>query len=244
MSGSLPTPIAENSGAPERLILPMGHYVGARRTSADAGPEFHLVRVGWEIYRLDGTDQLTMWALAHGVPGGNDMAPWTRAVVEGAARLVGIPDAVAILDDLMRRELVVEITPGTARAVEFAQVCRTRSLLTGLGNSADEPLLYEIGLAGAKPAATVSGFAFELWKWAHTCDSLWHACQILARTGRALSPENPDQTDPERLLSQCLAAIQVLIAQGVVYLDEAREQWDQDETAQVEERYSVATTSG
>jgi hypothetical protein len=229
MATPLLTPAVEHSGALDQPILPVGHYVGARRPSPDAEPAFHLVRIGWEIYRLDGTDELAVWTLAHGIPDGIDGSPWTRPVVEAAARLLGIPRSGAILDDLLGRELLVQIVPGTARAIEFAQAIRPRALLTGLGTHPDEPSLYGIGLPGVEPAAAVPGFAYELWKWGHTCDSLWHACQIFAASGRAISADDPESTDPEptdpeQVLDRCLSAIQLLLAHGVIYLDEAREQ--------------------
>jgi len=151
------------------------------------------------------------------------------AVVEAAARLLGIPRSGGILDDLQGRELLVQITPGTARAVEFAQAIRPRSLLTGLGRRPDDASLYGIGLPGAELAAAVPGFAYELWKWGHACDSLWHASQIVAASGRAIGADDPDVADPgsgdpEQVLDRCLSAIQLLLAHGVIYLDEAREQ--------------------
>jgi len=60
MATPLLTPAVEHSGALDQPIFPMGHYVGARRPSPDAEPAFHLVRIGWEIYRLDGTDELAV----------------------------------------------------------------------------------------------------------------------------------------------------------------------------------------
>jgi hypothetical protein len=104
--------------------------------------------------------------------------------------------------------------------VEFAQVCRTRSLLVGVGNTADEPQLYGIGPADDTPAIRVPALTYELWKWGHACDSLWHACQMFAVAEAAV---DPDQADPERVLGDVLAAAQVLLAHGAIYLDEARE---------------------
>jgi len=209
------------------LIFPVGHYLGAHHPEAGAEPDANIFRIGWEVYRLAGTDQLGVWALAHGLPEGGDMAPWTRPAVEGAARASGIPGAGPIVDELLGQDLIIEVMPDAAEAVEFARVCRIRGLLTGLGNTSGEPLLYGIGLTGAKPVVQVPAFTYELWKWGHACDSLWHACQIFARAGRDTDPVDPDQIDPGHILVRCLAAVQVLIAHGAAYLDEAREEWAQ-----------------
>lgn len=208
------------------LIFPVGHYVGAHYPRAGAELDFHVVRIGWEIYSLEGDEQFAVWALAHGVPGpdGDDILPWTRFTLEGAARASGVPVVPAVVDDLLAKDLIVEVTPGSSDAVEFAQVCRVRSLLIGLGNSADDPSHYGIGVADGNPIVQVPTFTYELWSWGHTCDSLWHTCQVLAQSGRQVAPGNAELTDPERVLARCLSAIQHLIAHGAVYLDEAREE--------------------
>jgi hypothetical protein len=215
--------MADNYRYAEPLIFPIGHYLGAHVPSAGADADFHVVRVGWETYKLEGNEQFAVWALAHGLPdaGGNDdAAPWTRTAVDAAARAGGIPNVARSIADLLAQDLLVEVTPGTPEAIEFARVCRTRSLLVGLGNTAEDPLHYGIGASERAPAIQVPSFTYELWKWGHACDSLWHACQVITAAG---DPADPEQTDPERVLTRCLAAIQVLLAHGAVYLDEARE---------------------
>lgn len=206
----------------EPLILPIGHYLGAH--VSDGEVDFHVVRIGWETYKLDGNEQFAVWALGHGVPDpdADEPAPWTRSVLEGAARVSRIPDVAATLADLLARDLLIEVTPDTPEAIEFAQVCRTRSLLVGLGNTAEEPMLYGIGASeNAPPVVQVHTFAYELWTWGHACDSLWHACHVFAAA--AGDAADPDQADPKRVLTRCLSAIQLLLANGAIYLDEARE---------------------
>jgi hypothetical protein len=209
------------------LIFPIGHYLGASFRPGAVEPDGRILRIGWDIYRLDDDAQLGVWALAHGVPGGTDTAPWTRATTEGAARASGFADAASVLDELLAKDLLVEITPGTSDAIEFAQVTRLRSLLLGLGNTPDDRRRYGIGLTAAHPTVRVPLFTYELWKWGHACDSLWHAVQIMARAGRDAGSDDQQDIDPEGILTRCLAALQVLIGHGAAYLDEAREEWDQ-----------------
>jgi hypothetical protein len=212
----------------EPLIVPMGHYLGAHFPTIGADADFHVVRIGWDTYKLEGDEQFAIWALAHGLPesGRGDMAPWTRSAVQGAAQVGGIPNVANTMADLLDQDLIIEVTPGTVEAAEFAQACRTRSLLIGLGNTPEEPLLYGIGAAENAPVIQVPSFTYELWKWGHACDSLWHACQVFAAAGNVA---DPDQTDPERVLTRCLAAIQVLLTHGAIYLDEAREDFVDDQ---------------
>ncbi len=207
------------------LIFPVGHYLGALQSVP--GVDRHVVRIGWETYPLEGTDQFRLWALAHGLPEGTDMQPWTRTTLEGAARATGTFDAAAILADLLARDLVVEVTPGTPQSVELAQTIRLRNLQAGFGNSPDAPLEFGIGLAGAQPMVRVPRFGYELWSWGPACASLWDVCQIMARSGAETDPGDRERTDPVAILTRCLLMIQVLIAHGVAYLDEAAEDWAQ-----------------
>jgi hypothetical protein len=231
--------MADDYGPVGPLIFPIGHYHGAHYPSAGASAgadaDFHVVRIGWDTYKLDGNGQLAVWALAHGLPeaGGDDTAPWTRSAVEGAARAAGVPNVTRTVAELIAKDLLVEVTPGTDEAIEFARMCRTRSLLIGLGNTAAEPQRYGIGVAENAPAIRVSGFTYELWKWGHACDNLWHVCQVLAAAG---DPTDPDQADPERVLTRCLASIQVLLASGAIYLDEAREDALEDQVAGLQDQ--------
>lgn len=207
------------------LIYPVGHYVGAHYPGPGADLDFHVVRIGWEIYRIEGNEQFGVWALAHGVPDqGDQMSPWTRPALEGAARATGLPSVAGALETLFTKDLIIEVVPETADAVEFAKVVRPRSLLVGLGNTADDPLHYGIGLPGGQPVMRATAFDYELWKWGHACDNLWHVCHVLAQAGRDVAPNEPEQTDPERILTRVLASVQNLVAHGAMYLDEAREE--------------------
>jgi hypothetical protein len=209
-------------GSGEPLVFPMGHYLGASFPRGATEPDFHLLRIGWNIYKLDNDEELGVWALAHGMPapGGAQTGPWTRRSMEAMARSMGIRNFESRTDDLLARDLIVEVAPGSEEAIDFAFSCRTRSLLVGDGNTVDDPLHYGITASEDVPPIKVDAFTFEVWKWGHGCDSVWHTCHILAAAG---DPEEPDQVDPERVLDRCLAAIQMLLANGAVYLDEARD---------------------
>lgn len=213
------------------LILPVGHYIGAHYPHAGAELDCHVLRIGWEIHRLDSNELFGVWALAHGVPdqGTGETGHWTRATLEGAARAAGLGAATsATLDELSGKDLVIEVDPQSPDAIEFAQVVRLRSLLVGLGNTAEDPLHYGIGLPGGQPIMRASVLEYEVWKWGHACDSLWHVCQVLAQAGRDVDPDEPDQTDPARILTRLLPVVQNLIGHGVAYLDEAREDVRED----------------
>ncbi|TDO57304.1 hypothetical protein EV651_11128 [Kribbella sp. VKM Ac-2571] len=196
------------------LIFPVGHYLGANHPG-----EQHIVRIGWQQYELKTGDELAVWALAHGVPG-TAGTPWTRATTEAVALAGGIAEAAAVLDQLLGRDLLVEVEPRTADAAAFARTCRIRSLLVGSGEHPSAPGRYGLGAVPANPTARVDGFSYELWMWAPACDSLWQACEYFAR---AEAGADADGVNAEPALDRVLPAAQLLLANGAAYLDEARE---------------------
>lgn len=93
---------------------------------------------------------------------------------------------------------------------------RLRSQLIGLGPDPDRPGEFGVGLAAGVPVVRVDALGYELWQWGHLCDSLWHACAVLAEA-------SDDLPDAEAALTRSLAVLQILIAHGAIHLDEARE---------------------
>lgn len=211
-----------DSPGSDALIFPLGHYLGGSRSDARSEPDFYVVRIGWRTLKLHGDQQLTVWALAHGLSLGeaDDLPAWTRGAVEGAARSGGIARPSDTVRELLDQELLVAVDPDSPEVINFARACRARSLLVGQGNTPQDPLRYGVSPSEAIASVQVDSFTYELWKWAHACDNLWHACQILAAAG---DPDDPDQVDPDRVLDRCLRSIQTLLAIGAAYLDEARE---------------------
>lgn len=198
----------------DALIFPVGHYLGENHPGAT-----HVVRIGRRQYELESGDQLAMWALAHGVPSGPasaSEAAWTRTTAEAVARAGGISAATTALDDLLGRDLLVEVVPGTPEAGEFARACRVRPLLVGSGEHPTASGQYGLGAVPANPTARVDGFTYQLWMWGHVHDSLWHACETFARA----EPDS-DDANAEPVLDRLLPALQVLLTHGAAYLDEA-----------------------
>ncbi|MGI8628315.1 MAG: hypothetical protein ACR2J5_17370 [Geodermatophilaceae bacterium] len=136
------------------LVFPVGHYMGPFHPSRNGPAKHHIVRVDWETPKLPDEGHVDIWALAHGLPTREDVR-WTRRAIIEAADEAGMPDATAILDNLASLGLIAEVTPGTEQAHEFANSYRLQSLLIGLGNSPDDPLLDGIGLMGLAPVVKV-----------------------------------------------------------------------------------------
>lgn len=217
-------PSAPAPASPTPLVLPIGHYVGALYPTAGGALKYHEIRIGWSTFPLT-DNEFHAWALTHGMPEEIAARPWTLDDARELSRRVGRSTPQAF-DDVLRREYAVEVLPGSDDSVRFATQVRLRPLLAGIGNSAEAPLRYGLGLGGTQTVVSVDVLAYQMWTWAGVCDSLWHACRIYARAAEAVPQFGPEDQDPERVLARALPAVQVLIANGAAYLDEAR---DRDE---------------
>ncbi|MDQ3716100.1 MAG: hypothetical protein M3381_08810 [Actinomycetota bacterium] len=215
-------PAVEESGDLETgdpLVFPVGHYMGPFHPSRNGPAKHHIVRVGWETPKLPDEEHVDIWALAHGLPNRIDTVRWTRQAIIDAANDAEMPDAAGILDSLAGLGLIAEVTPGTEQAREFADSYRLQSLLIGLGNSPDDPVLDGIGLVGIEPIVKVRPRVFEIWQWAHLWPTVWAACEGLAYVAGQVEGSNPDSADPEKVLDLMFDAMRTLISRNAAYLD-------------------------
>lgn len=201
---------------PEPLIFPVGHYLGAVH---GAPVTYHRIRVGERSVRLDTTDQVTIWALSHGVPELAGDGPWTRARVERLARDGGIVNPAGVIDRLLADGLLAEVTLGTPAAAEFARRHRLRPLMIGMGNTAEDPQRFRIGYAD-QPAIEVSRTLYELWQWGHLFD-LWQTCKLFAEVDRDTATPGGPAATAGQLLTGFLPELHLLLSHTAAYLDEA-----------------------
>jgi hypothetical protein len=189
----------------EPLVFPLGHAMGPFHPHRGAPPAYWVVRLGWDSPLLQDQPTADVWALAHGRRDRIDRAPWTRSELCRAARAAGIDEPEPVLDALIGRGLVAEVSPGTAEAAQFADTHRVQSLLLGLGELPDEPGVDGIGLLGMPPVARVPLGTYEFWQWGHLWPTLtrhrstrrrrptpsrcstgsWETCTSCCRWGRS-----------------------------------------------------------
>ena len=207
----------------EPLIFPLGHYIGAYYPGTDEPLAYHTVRIGRQPIRLGSDAELTLWGLAHG--GADEAAtPWTRSQVIALAEDAEIPDADELLDELIADDIIVEVHPDSADAIDFAEAHRVMPLLFGLGASGSDSSLRQIGF-GAQVAAEVDSFTFELWRYGRLTDNLWSFCTVYGEALRQAVGLSEEETAPERLLSRALHDIQRLLARHAAYLDVSPSLW-------------------
>lgn len=202
------------------LVLPIGHYMGPFYPAPGAPLKYHAVRVGRDTARLPDDHHFSVWALAHGIDDESDAKSWNRQAVERAARETGIADASRVFDAVRDLGLVVSIPlHDDAAAVEFAQRYRMQSLLVGLGNRPDSPLLHGIGLPGLDPAVRVLMDQYELWQWGHLGTSLWHSIELNTQVWRESGATDPEKIEPRRALAQSLRTLHLLVSHSAAYVD-------------------------
>jgi len=212
------------------LVFPVGHYMGPFHPSRNGPAKHHIVRVGWETPKLPDEEHLDIWALAHGLPARLDSVRWTRQAIIDAADDAEMPNAEEILDNLAELRLITEVSPETGQAREFADAFRLQSLLIGLGNNPEDPVLDGIGLVGVPPVVMVRPRVFEIWQWAHLWPTIWAACEGLAYIAGETGQAESEAADPEKVLELMFEATRTLISRNAVYLDVAMTPPDDEAT--------------
>lgn len=199
------------------LLIPIGHCIGAYYDLPTSADHFVQVRVGPDVHRLS-DEQFAIWGLAHGTPDRDAEQPWGRQAVLDAAGRAGIAKSEQVLESLMTDHLLVETTPGTDSVVDFARRHRLIPLMLGLGNTAEEPWIYSVGMIGL-PIVQLSAMAYDLYEWAHMDANLWLACEGAAATAVRVGIEDPLATDPLDMLNALLGTLHFLLSPNAVYLD-------------------------
>lgn len=164
-------------------------------------------------------DHFAVWSAAHGTPDAvDDERPWHRQAVEADPRVAGHTGGADLVDQLLGLGLLVEVTPGTEQALEFARTHRLVPLMLGLGNSSDEAGMFGIGFLH-QPVMEVSYSIYDVWQWSTMDDSLWATCQNAADVARRAGATQPESIDAAALLTGFLPALHALLVPHAAYLD-------------------------
>jgi hypothetical protein len=196
---------------PPVQVYPVGQLIRVQ-----AAVDHFDVRVGATLHSLTAAE-FGVWAMAHG-PADHVPRPWTPAELAAQAATVHLPDAPQRLTELEQRGLVALAAPGTDSGRALAQRVRMVPLVLGLGNSAEAPDAYSVGLPG-RALAVLSAAAYDLFEWAHMETSLWRACEGAAATAARVGITDATATDPGALLGSLLGDLHRLLTPNAVYLD-------------------------
>lgn len=199
------------------LLLPIGHCIGAYYDVPDSSNHFFQVRIGPDVVRLT-DEQFAVWGLAHGTSDRPTDQPWNQEATIAAAYSAGLTGVERVAAQLIADQVLVETTIGTESAVDFARRHRMLPLLLGLGNTAEEPRVYSVGLIG-QPIVLMSSMIYDLFEWAHMDPDLWTACQGAAQTARRVEVADATATDPHHLLDALLGSMHTMLSPNAVCLD-------------------------
>jgi hypothetical protein len=204
----------------EPLVFPVGHFMGAFHAEVGGALRYRKLRVGMDIRQLTTDQEFGVWALTHGLPDRLDQTAWTRSALLRVAAEMELTDAPTVLDTLITRGVVAEVTPGTDEAVEFARRHRLQPLMTGLGNTPQDPLTFSLGFVGIPPVVKINNFLYELWQWGRIGRSLWQTVEMFAKVEQEVTAKGQGVPDPESALTRILGQLHVLLAHNAAYLDE------------------------
>ena len=207
----------------EPLIFPIARYLGDSFNSEDKTTTYDL-RGGWDVVHLTRLER-DIWAMAHGMPDQLESGRrWTRtALRESLQHQWGADTVDQTIDNLISRDILAEVTPGSCGAVEFAKEYRLVHLQMALGNTPEQPWLWRIG--PAVPVIAVSGTVYHIWTWCHLYKSLWDSCRSLATMNAEddVLPGTAQECDPEAILTKVLGTTHALLAHACAYFDVAYE---------------------
>jgi hypothetical protein len=197
------------------LIVPVGQDIGAHVRDTRA---IRRVRRGAGVHELSQTQYL-VWGLAHGCAQAvSSQAAWDAESVTELARAAGVRGPVRVLEELMRDQLLVEVSPGSDAATEFARTHRVIPLMLGLGNSAADPALFDIGFVGA-PMMQVDFPTYDLWQWSAMSDSLYDTCESAADVARRANSAQRSYLDADKLLTDFLGELHSLLLARAACVD-------------------------
>lgn len=178
-------------------VFPIGHYLGERYPE-----ELHFVRVGLEHQTMT-ADEFGVWVLSH------DLSPrWSVEDVLAQAEKAELATPRASVDRLLSVGALVTV----ADPVAFARSYRLHPLLTGMGNTEEDPTTYAVGFPGLE-VVRLTESSYELWQWAALAPTLWHTCEIRAKLS---------DVSAEDAAGEILVDLRPVLANSCGYLDKAR----------------------
>lgn len=193
------------------ILLPVGHDLGAFHPGDGATEPVQQVRLGAQLVELSATE-FHLWSLAHGLldESAGHVLPATEAALRGHV------DEPAVLRSLVERGLLAVVGPDDFE--RFAATHRLLPLALGLGNSSEQPWLFSVGFLH-QPLVQMTGALFDMWQWAHLSPNLWLACRESAAVAERAGIDDPDQTDPARVLAGVFGALHLLLSVRAACLD-------------------------
>jgi hypothetical protein len=163
------------------IIVPVGFDNGPRYDpdTPERGPEFYAVVEGRNVVELP-LEAYEVWQTAHVDVQSHASGEFTRDLLIQLGARDG-RDTAGIVDRLVKSGLLAEYEVGTPSAIQFLQTYRLFPTGEGIGNSQENPELFQIGRNGDVLLEVVSE-VFTFWTVAFAYPSMWDAVLEDART--------------------------------------------------------------
>lgn len=196
------------------VLLPVGHLLGPFFATADADlPESVDIRLGRDVAPLP-PDVYVVWAAAHGEPERVAKAPMTRSGLVSAVK-DAVTEPTRYIDELLGRGLLVRLPQTFNDRRAFARSHRVLPLALGLGNSAEQPEAFTVGMVSS-PALLLSASVFMPWMFGYQYPTLWQVCENVALTSNQTLG---NKVRPDELLADMVKLLPLLVSTGCAYTD-------------------------
>lgn len=223
-------------------LFPLGFRLGRQSVG-------ELVRLGLDVHvlpedlppPLDGVLPprlvAAVWRTLAGGPTSATGKVWDRGAVrdtlasaDGAVVAAGLVDAV--VEVLLTLGLASEFDPASPAAEDEARRLVLRPLLSGHGNTHDDPDHYGVGTPG-RVRAWLPPRAYDCWELADAAPSVWDLGRAFAASPAFADLDSPLST-PAGQLPLVWADVRTLLVAGAAHLDLAQP----DRMPQSDETYS------
>lgn len=203
MSGELRVP---------KIVVAVGRSSGPEYPAQGQVAERHVIEASGNVFDVPAEAHLT-WLSAFAEPDAHGAHAFTRERLAEIADANGVTDAAAMVDKLIRSNLLAEYEPGTASALDFLRAYKLYPMADGIGNSPEDPSMFGIGRDG-KAVLSLEHDVYAFWSGSYREASMWDA---VVKFDKERPNDAPFTTD--ELGHLFAGSVPVIVATRVGFLD-------------------------
>lgn len=209
-----------------QVIVPVGLNLGPQYPIVDkpdknASPDVCAVKFRGDLEELTPAEYV-VWSAAFA-----DGKRVTQVELGRDALVADVPrktrkavDVDSIVDDLLRRELLLEYDSDTMLSEQALRRLQMYPSAQGLGNEPGDPGWFHIGTRGEK-LVSVSALVYFLWASSMQESSMWETCRKMSEeNAQALAAgEDLDEMPLSEPIEALTNNVPLLVSSGCAYLD-------------------------